>query len=175
MRSMWDDTDTKFDYDKQIEDTRKKIEESRKDANGYFSNPCNMVKEFKFLIGELHAKRKTYHSRPPSGYCFGLFIPHKTRIDSRVEKLSNEKESYHQPDCDQYKEAQAEEKIRQKYADDRTAREKIEISKINADADVKKHESNNQALVQKHEIDAAKEAQTEVIQKGLQMGYKPKR
>ena len=75
-------------YDREIEATRKKI-------NNECGDPCEAAKEISSLISRLN-QIKTEYKQPPciEGYCLGIFIPHKSRIDRRVNEIKQESAVY---------------------------------------------------------------------------------
>lgn len=85
------DFDQSTDYDKLIEASRKRITER--------ADPCFTVMELPKLVNQLKTLQNAYTPRPcPSGFCFGLATPHRSRIRSRISAIEQETLRHH-PKC----------------------------------------------------------------------------
>lgn len=83
------------DYDDAIKSTRKKINEE--------CGPCEASNEIISLLRRLEKIKEGYATRPCiEGYCFGVFTPHKPRIDRRIRAIEQESIVY-EVACQKYK------------------------------------------------------------------------
>lgn len=82
MRTTFHDTDIRTDYDKEIQASRDRMEKQ---------NPIERVAEIELLIGKLKIMSGLCWSRLPEGFNFGIAVPHRARINRRIDAFENEK------------------------------------------------------------------------------------
>lgn len=119
----------------------RKIEEARQDMSIY-TNPCDSLGRLNILVNYLRSEEKKYTPRPcNSGWCAGLFTPHRDRIRDRITQLSAEIKDDKQFKCKEYNK-------------DKVAQKRLDLDRDIADMHIK----------------AAKEATVETTVKEIKTG-----
>lgn len=126
MRSSFHDK-SETDYDNTIAETALRMEDC---------TPCQRVTEIDWLVARLAQIRPTYRARPcMENYCwsglFGFMVPHRSRIDRRIEAFKGERIA-HERECQDTLAEQARNDAKAKDDADRQHQLNIEDKKISS-------------------------------------------
>ncbi len=118
---------------------------------------CESARELDLLISRLNMLKGTYYTKPCiEGYCLGLFTPHTSRIQRRIEAFKEERK-VHEQDCHDF--------LREK---DCIENQRKQETKLANDREIEKIKIDSNEAIAKAEIEAMKysEESTHTLKRG---------